>query len=370
MSWSLFLGRVAGIKLQIHWTFALLLAWVGFGYLARGEGPAAAVVGIGFLLALFACVLLHELGHALAARSFGIPTKDITLLPIGGVARLERMPTNPYQELIVAIAGPAVNVVIASAIAITLIILGGITRLEKLPSFESAFLLNLMWVNIVLVIFNLLPAFPMDGGRVLRAFLAMQMDYSRATDLAASIGQMMAILFAFIGIFHNPWLLLIALFVYVSANSEAEMVRTREALRGVTVRDAMMNRYTTLEHDQSLSDAADRLLEGAQQDFPIRRDSNIVGLLRRSDLFAGLSAGSRDDLVAKHMLPLDWMPQANADVQEVLERMRGLEVQSMPVLEHDELIGIISLENVGEYMMLRGNLNGTPPPNPTTLPTQ
>ncbi len=185
MRWSFKLARIAGIDVCVHVTFLLLLAFIGFSALASG-GAAAAIEGVIYVCLVFLCVLLHEFGHALAARRYGIRTPDITLLPIGGVARLERMPEKPSQELVVAIAGPLVNVVIA-------LLLFPFARGSLDPviiqNVGVGLVTKLFITNVILVVFNMIPAFPMDGGRVLRAFLAMRMDYAKATNIAATIGQ-------------------------------------------------------------------------------------------------------------------------------------------------------------------------------------
>ena len=211
MRWSIKIARIAGTEVRIHITFLLFLAWIGFSYYQVG-GAAAAIPGVLFVLALFGCVLLHEFGHALAARAFGIPTPDITLLPIGGVARLQRMPDKPWQELIVAIAGPLVNVVIAFALLPFLGRPAGLENIEQMEHPGVGMLPKLASVNIMLVLFNLIPAFPMDGGRVLRSLLAMTLPYGRATQIAAWIGQALAFVFGFIGLFTNPMLIFIAFF--------------------------------------------------------------------------------------------------------------------------------------------------------------
>jgi Zn-dependent protease len=225
---SIKIASVFGIEVRIHVTFLLLLAWYWFrGYQIAGlSGSIQAVL---FILALFACVLLHEFGHAFAARGFGIRTPDITLLPIGGVARLNRIPDTPWQELVVAIAGPLVNVLIAAVLFFVIHETAGLHQVEYLESPKIEFLAKLLIINVWLVLFNLIPAFPMDGGRVLRALLAMVMPYTRATLIAARIGQGLAIAFAIFGFFGNPFLILIAYVVFVGAQQEAAMARAHRS---------------------------------------------------------------------------------------------------------------------------------------------
>src|SRR5512145_213180 len=201
MKWSWKMGEFAGIGVYVHATFFLLIAWVALSHWVQEQSIRAALNGTAFIVVLFGCVVLHEFGHALTAKKYGIKTRDITLLPIGGVARLERMPDDPIQELWVALAGPAVNVVIAALLFGWLTISGALTPLAGLSLTAGPFLERLMLVNISLVVFNLIPAFPMDGGRVLRALLALRLEYTRATQIAASIGQGLALLFGFIGLF-------------------------------------------------------------------------------------------------------------------------------------------------------------------------
>lgn len=206
---------------RFHATFLLMLGWEALRHYRAHGDPAEAMGGVVFILLLFGVVALHELGHALAARRFGIRTRDITLLPIGGVARLERMPSDPGQELVIALAGPAVNFVLAAGIYFILELGRRPSPLGEALQVGGDFLDRLFWVNVSLAVFNLLPAFPMDGGRVLRAVLAMRLDYVRATQVAAVIGQGMALLFGLLGLFYNPFLVLIAVFVWLGAAEEA-----------------------------------------------------------------------------------------------------------------------------------------------------
>ncbi|TMP99973.1 MAG: site-2 protease family protein, partial [Verrucomicrobia bacterium] len=252
MKWSLKLGSFAGIRVYLHWTFVLLLGWILFSHLGQGHDWAEAWLGVGFIIALFGCVLLHEFGHALTAKHYGIGTRDITLLPIGGIARLERLPENPRHELWVTLAGPAVNVVIAGVLFAVLYFLYPGNKFSQANLLEGNFLVRLMWVNVFLGAFHLLPAFPMDGGRVLRALLSMRLGRARATRLAASIGQGMAILFGIAGFFGNPMLIFIAIFVYLGAEAEAQSVETTSFIGGLHVKDAMMTSFRALKAEDPL----------------------------------------------------------------------------------------------------------------------
>lgn len=352
MSWSFRLARIAGIDVHVHVTFLMIVAWIALLHWNQSQSLAAVAEGVAYILALFACVVAHEYGHALTARRYGIRTLDITLLPIGGLARLERMPDQPRQELWVALAGPAVNVVIAAALAGWLVATGwqdgaslGVTSGGLVP--------RVMVANIFLVAFNLLPAFPMDGGRALRALLATRLDYAEATRLAASIGQGMAMLFGFLGLFGNPFLIFIALFVWIGAGQEASAVQMKSALAGVAVRGAMLTHFRTLRPDQTLGDAVDQLLAGSQQDFPIVEDGVVSGMLSRADLIAALGAAGRDAPIGPHVRR--GCPSAEADelLEPVLARLQGQACHTLPVLDRGALVGLVTMENVGELLLVQ-----------------
>ncbi len=225
------LGTAFGIGIYVHWTFLLLLGWVGWES-TKHAPPETAVYMLGLTLAVFGCVVLHELGHALMARRFGIATRDITLYPIGGVARLERMSERPVEELLIALAGPAVNVVIALLLFTGLSILEPFSLEQLLPGwYGESFLGTLMIINTGLVLFNLIPAFPMDGGRVLRALLATRLGLLRATQIAAGLGSVLAVVFFIAGLKVGVTMTLIGIFVYFAGQQELAAVVRRDQQR-------------------------------------------------------------------------------------------------------------------------------------------
>ena len=236
------------------------------------------MAGVGFMLALFTCVVLHELGHALTARRYGIRTRDIVLLPIGGVARLERIPEEPIKELLVAIAGPAVNVVIAAGLFVVLTSTGSPPSLDAVGFVRAPFLERVMWTNVLLVLFNLLPAFPMDGGRMLRAVLAMRLEYVRATQIAATVGQGMAFLFGLVGLVTGqPMLVFVALFVWIGAAQESSFAQMKAALGGIPVRRLMITDFRALHPADTLQRAIELTLATTQRDFPVVEGDRVVG---------------------------------------------------------------------------------------------
>ena len=358
MKWSLKLGSVAGIGVYLHWTFILLIGFIFLTHLGAGETAGQALAGVGFILALFGCVVLHEFGHALTAKRYGVLTRDITLLPIGGVARLERIPEKPLQEFWVAVAGPAVNAMIAATIYAVLLLQGRTHELMEVHGMTDGFLPQLMWVNLFIGTFNLLPAFPMDGGRILRALLSSRVGRRRATAIAANIGQMMAILLGIIGFFYNPFLIFIAIFVYLGARAEAAQVEAEAALKGLQVRDAMMTRFRTLSAHDTLGMAVDELLAGSQQDFPVLESGRVLGVLRRNDLVKALMDGNRGVAVGDVMWR-EYRPVNDTDVlTPTLESMGKNEWATLPVMGGGRIVGLLTLENIGELIMVNAALGG------------
>ena len=356
MSWSIPIIRIAGIQLRIHITFLLLIGWLALGYYSSG-GSAAAASQVIVILLLFVCVVLHEFGHALAAKSFGINTPDITLLPIGGVARLERMPEEPKQELIIATAGPAVNVIIALCL---FLVVGARGNLDPRSAMQSGDLLvNLLTVNVLIVLFNLLPAFPMDGGRVLRALLATRLNYARATQIAATIGQGCAFVFGFIGLMQgNPFLIFIALFVYIGASQEAALAQMKDVSRRFPVSAAMVREFRTLPETATLQEAVDALLATSQHDFPVvDGKGNVAGVLTRHDLIAALRKDDGTIRVGDVMRRDIPTVTTGTRFEEAFRIMQECNCPAVPVLDSmKRLVGLLTPENVSELMMVQSAL--------------
>jgi Zn-dependent protease/CBS domain-containing protein len=357
MKWSIKVGRVLGIDVYVHFTFLLLLGFLGVVTWRNTGRIDAALAGVAFIAALFACVMLHELGHALMARRYGIKTSDITLLPIGGIARLEKMPDNPIQEFWVAVAGPAVNVALAGVLFVWLAGTHGFAATTGISFFEGPVLQRLMTANLCLAAFNLLPAFPMDGGRVLRALLATHLGRQRATAIAANVGQAMAILLGIAGFFYSPFLVFIAIFVYLGAQAEAGLVELQSVLGKLRVRDAMMTRFRSLAPSDSLGKAVDELLAGAQQDFPVLENDEPVGILRRNDLVKALSASRRDALVSEFMCRDCESVDGLAPLNSAVEAMHAKHCASLPVMQAGRVVGLLTLENVSELLMVNAAMD-------------
>ncbi|WP_323770233.1 site-2 protease family protein [Antarctobacter sp.] len=350
MTWTFRLGHFLGSELRVHATFFLLLAWVAAAAWAE-SGPAAALDNTLFVIVLFGCVVAHEYGHALMARRYGIRTPDITLLPIGGMARMERMPEKPGQEIAVALAGPAVNVVIWAV----LIALGASTEMGALvdPSNPQEFLGRLAAVNLFLALFNLIPAFPMDGGRVLRALLALRTDRVRATRIAASAGQIVAFLFGFLGLTSgNLVLLLIALFVFMAAQAEARDVESRDLAEGLHLRDAMITSFESLSPADPMHVAAQTLIRTTQHEFPVLdSEGRLTGFLTRQALFQTVAEGQNTRPVGEVMVQVPALPLA-APLSQALDALQ----QAPAVAATDptgHMIGYVTSENIGEMMVLR-----------------
>jgi Zn-dependent protease/CBS domain-containing protein len=354
MSWSLNIGGIAGTAVRVHVTFLLFLGWIFAAGWASG-GPQTAVNSLVFLLLLFACVVAHEFGHIFTARSFGVATPDVVLLPIGGVARLERIPEEPYEEFLIAIAGPLVNVAIAFALVLFLGAHLSSSDLYAVESPRASMIDRLAAVNLFLALFNMIPAFPMDGGRVLRALLATRLGFVRATEIAAMIGQGVAFALGFIGLLYNPLLIFIAIFVYLAASSEAHVVAIRAVSQGVPVSTAMMTQFATLTPEAHVDEAVQTLLRTSQSEFPVVDGAGKpVGVLGRNDLIRALKELGPDARVAQAMSTAVPTIGQRRCLEEAFRLLQEKSAPAVAVVDNDgRLVGLVTSETVGEMMMLQ-----------------
>jgi Zn-dependent protease len=378
MLWSIPIGTIAGTVVRIHVTFLLFLVWIAGSYWRLG-GSTAAIDAVVFIVLIFVCVLAHEFGHIFAARRFGVRTPEVTLWPIRGVASLERIPEKPSEELIVALAGPAVNVVIAVVLVAILGVTLDESAMTELENPNASMLARLAAANIFLVVFNLIPAFPMDGGRVLRALLAMRMGRARATAVAARIGQAAAFLFAFAGLFTNPMLIVIGLFIYLAATAEAQHVAFHDETQGLPVRDAMLH-ADALSPNATLDDAVNCLIRTSQKEFPVVDGSGRPrGLLTRDALILALRQGGPTTPVLDVMLRDVPSVAARQPLATALATLNRSKAPALLVLEDDgRLVGLITPENIGEMMLVQSvrpdwrfrRTRGTADARPSSTPWQ
>jgi Zn-dependent protease len=346
---SLFSIRLFGVPVRFHFTFVLLAVFL----IAVGlEGPSGAEAA-SYVLSLFGCILLHELGHARVARHYGIRTHEIVLFPIGGVARLERSP-KAREELWIAIAGPAVNLIIAAALVGSAAVLSGTIDWQSVFSRKSGSMLGQIAAgNLVLALFNLLPAFPMDGGRILRSILALRMGEDRATEAAARAGRTLAILMGLFGLISGNFILVfVAFFVYLGAAQESAAVLGRSLTQGIPVSAAMVTDFRTLSHGETIRDAANLLLATSQQDFPVVHGDTVLGLLGRTTLLRAMAQHGPDAYVSGSM-DREFLTLAPAmDLAAALPLLAQSGSCAL-VMDQGRLLGLLTKENLGEFLMLR-----------------
>jgi Zn-dependent protease/CBS domain-containing protein len=354
MPWSITVGTILGTAVRIHVTFLLFLVWIWAAYY-RQSGTSAAWEGVAFVLILFLCVLLHEFGHVLTARRFGVKTPDITLWPFGGIANLERIPEKPSEELLVAIAGPAVNVVIAAALILYLGATVDVSELTRIEDPRVSMVAKVAGANIFLVLFNLIPAFPMDGGRVLRALLAIRLGHARATEVAASIGQGFAVAFGILGIFTNPMLIVIAIFIFLAASGEASYAQLRAVARGAIVSDAMITQFRSLETGARVDDAVEALIHTTQTEFPIVDGAGrLRGVITRDLMIKALKERGPDTPVLDVMETEVPTVSARAPLESALKCLMQKGRSVVGVIDaRERLVGMLTAENLGEMMLIR-----------------
>jgi Zn-dependent protease/CBS domain-containing protein len=362
MGGSFKIGRAFGIDLKVHWTFFLLLAFFAFaGYQGSGSLTNALITTV-VILALFLCVVLHELGHSLVAQRLGIEIKDITLLPIGGVARLTSLPERPMDEVKIAVAGPLVNVVLAPIFFAIGIVLGA-SPLDPANILQGGNSVGQIFaylglINVALVLFNLIPAFPMDGGRVLRGLLASRLGAVRATDISSAVGQFFAIGFFLIGLLSGNFLLaLVAVFIFFGASGEAQMVRQRELMRGLLVSDVMGTRprLETVTPYHTFGQVLDSIIHGYQEDFPVvDEDGRLVGMITRNEIMAAAHSPERYSSV-RDLMRTDF-PTLSPEADLFTDGARILQesgLRALPVVKAGDLVGMLTMDDIGQAALLR-----------------
>ncbi len=355
------IGRAFSIDIKVHWTFFLLLAFFAYlSYTTTGSWVDA-LITIGIIVALFLCVVMHEYGHSLVAQRLGSEVQDITILPIGGLARMKAMPERPIDEVKVAVAGPLVNIVLAP-IFIGLAFVFGFDLATLSNIFESQdsvgnVLLYLGGINIFLVVFNMIPAFPMDGGRVLRGLLATRFGPVRATNIASVTGQFFALGFFVLGLLANPILALIAVFIFFGANGERQMVRQRETMRGLLVSDVMgtKRRTETITPYHNFGQVFDAVIHGYQEDFPVvNEEGDIVGMITRNEIRS--AAHSPDKFSTVRDLMKTEFPTISPDADLFKDGHRILQennIRAIPVIKQNNLVGMLTIDDIGQASLLR-----------------
>ncbi|MHB1389635.1 MAG: site-2 protease family protein [Thermoleophilia bacterium] len=375
MKWSFKIGRAFGIQLRVHVTFFLIIAYAAYIWgVSDGGGVSGAVYGSFLITLLFACVVIHELCHSLMAIHFGGEVASITLLPIGGVSLLKNMPEEPRKELWVSVVGPLSNVVIALLLGIVYVALPGRTAVASIDDFANVltaisvegFITYMLVINLMLAVFNMLPAFPLDGGRVLRSLLSLRMSPVRATRLAVTIGQMFAFGLGLAGVLLGAWLwIVVAVFIYMGAGQEGAGAQTKSILSGLRVRQALTGNVRVMAPTDRLSVVVTEMMHLFQEDFPVVEGERLAGVLTRSDLIRGLHDLGPEAAVSQVMTKDFPVVDADAPFSEVYQKMNETGVKAVPVLENGKLLGLVTLEHLSEVFML---LTTTQRPTPPVLP--
>jgi stage IV sporulation protein FB len=366
------IGRLSGIDVRVHWTFFLLLAFFAFIGYQTSDSLVGALTATVTIVALFLCVLLHEFGHSLVAQRLGLEIHSITLLPIGGVSNLESLPEKPVDEVKITVAGPLVNVVLAPIFFGVGLLFGAVPRV---PSdlfigvgSVGQFIFYLGYVNVVLAVFNLIPAFPLDGGRILRALLATRLGALRATDISSAVGQLFAVAFFLIGLLGGNFLLaLIAVFIYFGATGEAQMVRQQELTSGLLVSDVMGTKphTETVMPYHTFGQVLEMVIHGYQEDFPVVDESGkVVGMITRDEIMTAAHSPERYSSVRDLMRRNVPTISSQADLfEEGLSILQQSGLRALPVTENGELVGMLTIEDVGHASLLG------PLPKKTGAPT-
>jgi stage IV sporulation protein FB len=357
MRWSIPIGRVFGITLRLHVTFLIFLAFIAYeSFMEAGLNGAGWAVGM--FSAIFACIALHELGHSVVAQQLGVQVKSITLLPIGGVASLRNIPENPWHEIAITLAGPMVNAAIACAV-LPFTGLPSHLWLVAMPRDLHGLLLSLAQVNITLFLFNLIPAFPMDGGRLLRAMLALVLSYRRATTVAAMVGQGLAILFVVVGLKVSFWLVIIGAFIFMGAEGEERIVRMRSVLHDLDVEDVMSREFAVLSPADPIARGIELIYQTGQDDFPVVQDGRLAGIVTRPALVEAMNARGANALAGEIMDPHAPVVSPREKVVRVYEEIINGANTSAVVVDGGQIIGMISPDNISRYLLVQSSIKSS-----------
>lgn len=351
MNYKLYLGRISGIKLFVHWTFLLLIGWVIYSDIRSGLDIESVLWSLGFVFTIFGCVTLHELGHSLMAQRYHIRTRDITLLPIGGVASLESIPEKPKEELAVALAGPAVNVIIVLILLPIIYLAHSPATFEGLEAIShSNFLTSLLSVNISLVVFNMIPAFPMDGGRVLRALLGFKLNHAKATIIAARIGQIIAVIFVVMGFYGNSFLIFIGIFIFMGAQTELKYAQGTAVLNETTIGEIMLSSFPRIAASGTIREAAQRLLQEKTSNFLVIQNDHPVGSLSREGVLKALGEGGETTLIEHAMEKGLLYLNATLSIHQALKEMNSQQRSLALVTDQDHVVGVIDPFLIGKFL--------------------
>jgi len=346
MNYSLKIFSVFGIPIELHISFLLLMLAIYFVALFNLIPGVSLTIAV-LITLLFVAVVIHELTHCYVAVGYGVEIERVVLLPIGGVSQMKELPKDPHQELRIAVVGPLSNLVIAGVLYPFYLYFG-----HALSTDLNFLLYYTILLNLLLGLFNLLPAFPMDGGRVLRAYLAERMNFIRATKLAASIGKQLAIIMAIIGIFINPFLILIAIFVYLGADQEYNVVMTNTLLEGIHVKDIMSNEVKTVNPSDTVDSVLKLMFQHKHMGYPVIQDGELKGIITFHDI-SKLPEDQRDRTVEEFMTNKVVVTDPSEEVASTLEKLTNNGIGRLPVLENGQLVGIISKTDVMKALEMK-----------------
>jgi Zn-dependent protease/predicted transcriptional regulator len=357
-SWSIPAGRIFGIEFRIHLTFLFLLAFVWMTDSAS-HGQADAGRGLALVGIILGAVLLHELAHALFAKRSGVPVKSIILLPIGGITMLddsralaEKAGVHWKRDIRIALAGPLVNILLAVMSASIIAAVAPSAPLWKWPFLGSSHLLrSIVWANLYLAAFNLLPAYPMDGGRVLRALFSRKMDSVRATRRAILIGQTFAVVFILVGLRWNIWLTMVGLFLFLAAQLEERSIVFQSVLETVHMDDIMLTDFATLSPADTLEDALEKAVHSLQDDFPVIRGGDMVGVVSRQNILQALRSEG-NGYVQSVMSRMFEVANRRESLASAFRKLTARNLSIIPVVEEERLVGIVTLQNLMHSMSL------------------